>query len=783
MRALLAFLSILSAAVGAAPTPTVAELVGSDPFSLVNASGGIAVSLQDSRTAAGTRAILAEYLRGRRADQLVRLSPSGEPGYFSLTVNGTARVLELQDVAREPVVSLADPSARDGQKWRIETTGAGRYRVVSKLRGLVLGAAAGVRPVLTAGVAAGTPEQTWWIALHPSVLAGPEAAAGGSLAGRFPSLARQLVANRESWLDHQLAAKRLEDYCSLADAELWKGMGLLVQDRVFALAPDERNHALTLLLWLLSQACYTRGDSATVALALANASLYAQGDEAVRSEVRRDVVAHYRLYRSVTEWQQGWAVDYRLAGAPLLAKVLWCYRSNQLEQNGAALTLEEYRTFVDRIDVLTEMHAWVKSHDVSEAASLRALVLNVDALFREAYKYAHFMAMIRQWYAPDAQLPEKPTDDELYAYLTRPEVARLLPDWVHEVLEDYRNGSYYVEVLGRRRDPQARMWLNYQWELHGETGFFRGDCGTEAEVSMALWKASGLVALAIYHTGKDIGHAYAMYYDPFVGRFRGLQDLSPMVGKYGPAADVTLHPMPLRLHDQVPLLQPRPRTTVESYTRFVSRGIDYALMERMYLSRGDGARPAAVFSASSCPAGLPDADRDGLCDEDEATFGTRADDGDTDGDGFSDPWEIERRFNPREAASPGKADLGRVLVGHVVRVSSARSGTALAPAGATGSNGPNGGRATWRLVRSDESQYHFIVAPGSGLCLGVGDGGQLVEGPLAGSASQKWKLLFRDGGTFVIQSRVDGKVMALEEGRGVVARDPQGTRDELWVIR
>jgi hypothetical protein len=89
----------------------------------------------------------------------------------------------------------------------------------------------------------------------------------------------------------------------------------------------------------------------------------------------------------------------------------------------------------------------------------------------------------------------------------------------------------------------------------------------------------------------------------------------------------------------------------------------------------------------------------------------------------------------------------------------------------------------YRIVRSDEAQYHYLVAPDTGTCLGVGEQGGIAEEPLAGTRAQKWKLLFRDAGAFVIQSRADGTVITLQDGQELCSRAPRGTRDELWLIR
>jgi hypothetical protein len=747
--------------------PSVAELVDKDSFSLVSQSTGMAVSLQDAQTAPGTRVILAEYLPGRRADQDLLLEPGPPSGWFYLVAGGSARVIEVVEQGRETYVALSDPAGRDTQMWKAEPQADGTNRLVSRRDGLVLTAVPGVRATVTAAARGTSPSQLWKLFLHPKLT---EITASGP---GFLTLPQQLALNREPWLDASVAARNLQDYLGDAPGELETGMALVLLERFYGAAPQERNYALTLLLWMLAEGAYARGDAITLALALANASLYADGTEEVRYQLRHDLVAHYRLYREITEWQESWAIAYRLRELPLLAKVLWCYRANQLEQTGGTLDLEQYTTFVDRIEVLRAMHALVRTSEVAEAWSLRGIVVNVDTLFRGSYKYAHFMAMIRQWYTPEAPLPREPTDDELYAWLTRPEVAVLLPDWVAEVLEDYRSGNYYVEVLGRRRDPQARMWVNYQWDLYRDTGYFRGDCGTEAEVSMALWKAAGIAAMAVYHTGKDIGHAYTMYYDPFVHRYISLQDLSYMRDKYGLGAPVTLHPMPLRIHERVPLLHPRPTAVVESYTQLIGRGIDYTLWESLLLDPGAAGR--AVFPPGSAPAVLADTDRDGLRDEDEAVLGTLAAQADTDRDGFGDQWEIERGFDPVSTASPSRGELGKALVGHVVRILSPRTGDPLKPAGLEG-------RPYYRIVRSDETQFHYLISADTGLGVTAGNPGGVAMTRFTGAPEQKWRLLHRDAGSFVIQSRRDETVIAVT-GAGLVRRASRSTRDEVWVIR
>jgi len=119
-------------------------------------------------------------------------------------------------------------------------------------------------------------------------LAGLAAAAGleQQLAVIYPERAAQ-----------ERARQAVSRYLAGLDDAGRAGFALILQEDLFS--GREVNHALALLVSLLEHGASRPGDTITLALALANNHIYSIGDEAVRTAVRSDAVAHFGLYREM----------------------------------------------------------------------------------------------------------------------------------------------------------------------------------------------------------------------------------------------------------------------------------------------------------------------------------------------------------------------------------------------------------------------------------------------------------------------------------------------------
>ena len=130
----------------------------------------------------------------------------------------------------------------------------------------------------------------------------------------------------------------------------------------------------------------------------------------------------------------------------------------------ACLTAKYYREFVDQIDTLEFVHQLVRENNPGEGMAASIGVA----------------ATLEQWYYTKAKYRSSIENLEEFHRLGWNSDADLA-----EAKAETANGEYYKEYFGKKRRWDGFAWINYQYKLFKEKGYFKGDCSTATTVQMA----------------------------------------------------------------------------------------------------------------------------------------------------------------------------------------------------------------------------------------------------------------------------------------------------------
>lgn len=401
------------------------------------------------------------------------------------------------------------------------------------------------------------------------------------------------------------------------------------------------NYAFRLLLRLLAEACYTEGDTMTLALALANNYIYAKGTEETRAAIEKDIIAHYRLYQEIRAWQEEEKTAYALAEAPLVPKIFWADRVRTVEyDNEGRLPIARYREFVDSIETYKSVRTMARTH----ALYTRGYT-ETAARIEEFETAHHFYRTSLAYYENKTRSGE--FDDACLRGITQ-EVAK---------------GAFQETCFGTTRELYDFQWINNQVRRYKTRGRFEGDCGTMTTVMIALYKMAGIPAASFqWYENPDIGSARKMHNFPLYYHNR----LRAWVAKQTPGTNE----YPLYLHYTKPkwhhaiyhndyettdthiasAYYPGDRAETFRITHFLRVGFPEDRFERVFFS-GDTLTKGLFFTEETAPFTFPDEDEDGLIDKDEARMGTSPRERDSDGDGALDRQEVDYGTDPRSESS------------------------------------------------------------------------------------------------------------------------------------
>ncbi|OHD57910.1 MAG: hypothetical protein A2014_02810 [Spirochaetes bacterium GWF1_49_6] len=413
------------------------------------------------------------------------------------------------------------------------------------------------------------------------------------------------------------------------------------------------NSALALYLFLLSKDCYKPGDSITAALALANSMIYSMADDEVKKAIAEDAVMQYHFYRKLVDWQNGWQCPYALEKAALVPKIFWADRSRysygyftdaMYRMKLDKMSMEIYREFIDRIDVLDKIHAIVADNGLA-VTDMEVTARNIEDWVHAHRMYLSSIENMDTFYADNAAWKEQ---------------------WenAHKL---YKEGKYYVEYLGKKYRWDDFRWINYQYNYLIKEGCFIGDCGDTTVAQMALYRAAGIAPASFQHTdpyGTALAsHNYPAHYDPNLKRWYVYQ--IPRFYSGGKEMPDT----PIVFYFNKPYWHPwkskdnwknikkgngnyafsyfYPGESVNSlpYGNFMVMGMSESLMEFLFFSNIT-LQEGTIFNKDTAPKKIADTDGDGLPDSVEKDYGTDAKNWDTDGDGVSDYWEITHALDP-----------------------------------------------------------------------------------------------------------------------------------------
>ena len=283
----------------------------------------------------------------------------------------------------------------------------------------------------------------------------------------FPTLADQIKEIAKSPKDIDPSAALLARYLEISNEEIVKGMKLVLQEDTFLTQPENKRHnyALELLVYLLKNGCGMPGETMPLALALANNSVYANGDETIKKEIRKDILAHYKFYRKVAEWQRKIQAGWDISEMPFFAQLCWADRTFVWETHSRFIDnckdRAEYREYVTRIETLDELH--------------ETFVKNIKA------------SSVEEW---------------------------------ANALENAANSRFiYAE--------QDNGGLNSQLKRYRGKKKFQGHCGSYTSVQLGLYAAAGIPATGCQMTlvDKSLNHAYSLYYHPASGKWKAFQNV------------------------------------------------------------------------------------------------------------------------------------------------------------------------------------------------------------------------------------------------------------------
>jgi hypothetical protein len=421
------------------------------------------------------------------------------------------------------------------------------------------------------------------------------------------------------------------------------------------------NSALALYLHLLSMDCYRAGDSITAAIALANSMIYSMADNEVKKAIAEDAVKQYQFYRKIVDWQNSWKCPYALEKAALIPKIFWADRARyshayildaMYRMKLDKMNLEVYREFVDRIDILEKIHSIVVDK------GLALFDLEVTARNLEDWVHAHRMYLS--------------SIENMDAFNADNSAWKELWENAHKL---YKEGKYYVEYFGNKYRWDDFRWINYQYNHLIKEGCFIGDCGDTTVAQMAFYRAAGIAPASFQHTDPYgtalLSHNYPAHYDPNLKRWYVYQ--IPRFysgGKEKPDTPMVFYfnkPYwhPWKSADktkQVPIgsgnyyhsyFYPGEPVNSYPYANFMTIGMPETLMERIFFTNLSLVK-GFIFNSATAPAKITDSDKDGIPDSLEKDYGTDPKKWDTDGDGYSDYWEITHALNPLKKTPPSE---------------------------------------------------------------------------------------------------------------------------------
>ncbi len=405
----------------------------------------------------------------------------------------------------------------------------------------------------------------------------------------------------------------------------------------------QKNYALELILYLLQKGLYIQGDSITIALALANNYLYSIADNETRQEILKDIEKHFYLYKKIIKWQKTLEIKYDLSKTGIIPKVYWAYRIKHMDwpRYRRKLTLKYYKEFTDTISSLYKMRKILINNNLHKGNSLLHITTKLEKFTRMNLIYRANIDVHRKKAGTNNQ-------NNLRA------------------IQEYNRGIYYKYYFGKKRRWDHFTWLNYQLRLYKAAGKFKGDCCTATLFQMSLYKALGVPCLANQIKSipqKQYHHHSPLFYNVFFKRWVSIQRPSKKPRIYH---NYFVKP---RWHHKVREL------FGNGYIRI--KGVGYS-----YYSQGEIVKPSQVYALrkggvtakymrylftritafgkslvyKNYPFGKSsiDSDNDGIIDSVERALGTNPYKADSDGDGYSDIYEIERNFNPVDKNSKPK---------------------------------------------------------------------------------------------------------------------------------
>ncbi|MBP7735328.1 MAG: hypothetical protein KA369_05075 [Spirochaetes bacterium] len=462
----------------------------------------------------------------------------------------------------------------------------------------------------------------------------PGKISGGGPFELFPALEAQAAANLPQGMDAARARELLGSWYDGGNSELVRGMEMVLAGE------GETNHALALLLHLLDRDCYERGETMTAALALANNHLYALVTPAIREEIKKDIVKHYRFYRKIIAWQKkSLELPYDLSRVPLVAQIYWADRRAYPPEDITypVRTLSDYHEYVDSIETLEFFHNTAVERKLYLGESVTKIGRNV-AQFVHKSKAADGLS--QHLYNPDEK-----TAGKIIGRMPQDPGPRTGLEW------------FQLRYMGIQRNICDFIWTNYQRQLLERTGHSVGLCEVSSLIEMAAFKGMGIPAgLMVRFPPKERpfpGHVFAMYYDPFLKKWKNLEMIrswdKPLLTELVIHKPVWHH----RVKDlQVKVTEKAP---ANRFFKVLDFGIPNGLIEKVFMTN----RPSwndTLFSRAMLPDDPRDRDGDGIPDFEEKILGTDPSRPDSAGDGVSDLWKLNHGYDPGTPITQGSLD-------------------------------------------------------------------------------------------------------------------------------
>ncbi|NPV00256.1 MAG: hypothetical protein HPY53_02630 [Brevinematales bacterium] len=432
------------------------------------------------------------------------------------------------------------------------------------------------------------------------------------------------------------------------DFKYTEGLDLIPVCRVM------ENLPLTMLLYLMDKGVAPEGDSIPEALSLANGFLYSVSDKTVRGMIAKDLVKQYELYKKICEWQEGWGCPYPLEKLPVIPKIFWADRSRYSDSaiydamrifKVKSVTKEIYNEFVDKIGILEAIHGLVVKNNLAK----KDISITAGVLDEWVHRYRLYLSSMENlemfnkwgWYTDEMLAKAKKMKNE---------------------------GKYFQNYFGREHRWDDFAWLNYQYGHFIKDGCFIGDCGSTTVVQMGVYRMAGIAPVSFQMIDLSdyavYTHNFPGYFDPALNRWCFYQVPNPIGpgGKYMGDNAIVLHfnkpfPHPWLYYGNYQnikvgkkevcayLYYPGEMTVVQKMINFLKTGLPAKKMDTIFMTNITLVK-GLLFDKTSAPDKLTDSDNDGLYDIVENDIGLNAAGWDSDGDGYSDLWELHNGQNP-----------------------------------------------------------------------------------------------------------------------------------------